>query len=180
MSASTRSVGCLALMLLQSVAATGTADTGKINAEFRDRPLHEVLGAVAAMSATPIEVEGNLPERRVSAVLHNATLQETLAKILQDLNCIVIHRTDGGVTILALDSSGARQSFGGNRPVPDVAVEELPVEPEEPVETEVPEEVEILPAEEGAEAGVTPTEVDDEPSAQPEESDADLLPSDEQ
>jgi hypothetical protein len=176
MSASTRSVGCLALMLLQAVAATAAAATGTINAEFRDRPLRDVLRAVAAMSATPIEVEGNLPERRVSAVFQNATLQEALAKILQDLNCIVIHRSDGGVTVLALDSSGARQSFGESHPVPGLSSEELPEEPEEPVETEVSEETVIQPAEEDAEAG----EFDAEQSEQPDEAEADLLPSDEQ
>ena len=128
MSVTTRVWAACSLALLLSFPAlaqeaTESAAPGRIAATFDDEPLEEAIAILAMLSGTPIEIEGDVTDQRVSTTLHDATLQESLDDVLDNLSYVVIRRTDGGVTILALgegeqETLSDASNSGGAGPVP--------------------------------------------------------------
>jgi hypothetical protein len=80
----------------------------RIEATFEDEPLTEAIAILGMLSGTAIEIEGDVSDQRISTVLRGATLEDGLNRILGELSYVVIRRTDGGITILALGPADQR------------------------------------------------------------------------
>lgn len=114
-----------------ALLADNSADAGsqsrsdvRITVELRGLSLGEALETVADMSGQQLEVSGDLGERRVSVTLRDATLQESLEKILYPQDFIVDWSAQGRTTVHLLGGTGvANTSFSGSRPLDPSQIE---------------------------------------------------------
>jgi hypothetical protein len=96
------------ILSLPAVAndVTDSLASDRIQAIFENEPLAEAVSILGMLSGTTIEIEGDTSDQRVSAVIRGSTLEESLNSVLSGLSYVVIRRTDGGITVLALGPAG--------------------------------------------------------------------------
>jgi hypothetical protein len=125
-----RRVGLIVVGLLLAGTAVPRGENG-ISAVFEDAQLDAVVARLATISNTSISLEGPLTGQRVSLVLDQATLAESLDKAFADQNSVIVWRNDGGVTILMLGPGEALPKAGGGS-VPDSIPTPLGMLPNQP------------------------------------------------
>jgi hypothetical protein len=146
---------CLGLVLTLPVLADEAATTEpvRIEATFADEPLEEAVAILGMLSGTAIEIEGDVTDQRVSATLRDATLDESLRRILSELSYVVIRRTDGGVTILSMGPANRRVSLVEDHQRAPGRSEPVPLGME-------PDQLEVLPPTEPGMPGFTSADID--------------------
>ncbi len=89
----------------ESPGREGEVRIARITVSLQDQPLSAALTAVAELSGRTIEVTGEIDERRVSISLRDATLEESLERILRPLNYTVIWLPGNSLAIHLLGDS---------------------------------------------------------------------------
>ena len=112
--------------LVQAADAQPSTDV-RLTVDLRERPLHEALETVAELAGKKLEVVGAADhERKVSISLRDATLQESLEKVLRPGNYVILWLPENRLRVHILDG----QSDDGTRVTQTAApVEELYGEP---------------------------------------------------
>lgn len=82
----------------------------RISVNFESEPLGDALDAVVALTGWPIEVIGSIPKRRVSVLLRDATLEESLHRVLYPSSYIVFWSSEGRLVIHVLDAEDDQET----------------------------------------------------------------------
>ncbi len=91
------------LGLSVQIASPSARDEVRITGAFRDEPLRDVLETLAELAGWSVEVIGASDESRISVTLREATLKESLERILHPRNFAVIWSPENKLTILLID-----------------------------------------------------------------------------
>ncbi len=112
--------------LVQAADAQPSTDV-RLTVDLRERPLHEALETVAELAGKKLEVVGAADhERKVSISLRDATLQESLEKVLRPGNYVILWLPENRLRVHLLDG----QSDDGTRVTQTAApIEEFYEEP---------------------------------------------------
>ena len=73
--------------------------------KFEDEPISSAIATLSKMAGIPIELAGLSSDAPVSVNLRNATIQESIARILTGLDFIIIWHDDRSLTVLVLDQN---------------------------------------------------------------------------
>ena len=102
--------------MLPGVVRAASVEDGdpvlRITAQLRNFSIREALEAVALLAGRPIEVIGPIEEREISVNLHEATLLESIDKVLSPSNYVVILSEDKSLVIRVLGGAGDRADAG--------------------------------------------------------------------
>lgn len=94
-------------------ASVGDGDPElRITAQLWNLSIQEALEAVALLAGRPIEVIGPIEEREISVNLHEATLLESIDKVLSPSSYVVILSEDKSLVIRVLGGAGDRADAG--------------------------------------------------------------------
>jgi len=173
-----RFVGVISVGLLLAGTVASHPERG-IDVVFEDVPLATAVARLAALSNTTITLDGVAAEHRVSLLLQQATLAESLDQVFADQSHVIIWHSDGGVTIVMLGPGEALPGAGMGL-ANNVALTTMGMLPDQPEVLAVLDQpgitaadlafdrskltpidanaVEVIPPEAGAERGVSVAE----------------------
>lgn len=98
-------------LLLPAVAQAASAGDGdrrdlRITALIQSLSVQEALEAVALLADRPIAVMGPIEDREVSVNLREATLAESIEKVLSPSNYVIVWSDEESLVVLMLDGIG--------------------------------------------------------------------------
>ncbi len=117
----------------------------RITLELKDQPIGEALAMVAELAGQALEVTGSIGTRKVSLILRDASVHESLQRILYP-SSYIIGTSDDRLSIRVLGDSA-----GSDGP---------PVEPPQPAEESIDAPLSLFPGDEEALPGSNLTIVD--------------------
>ena len=109
-------IALLCSFMLPGVVRAASVEDGdpelRITEQLWNLSIQEALEAVALLAGRPIEVIGPIEEREISVNLHEATLLESIDKVLSPSNYVVILSEDKSLVIRVLGRAGDRADAG--------------------------------------------------------------------
>ena len=109
-------IALLCSFMLPGVVRAASVEDGdpelRITAQLWNLSIQDALEAVALLVGRPIEVIGPIEEREISVNLHEATLLESIDKVLSPSNYVVIFSEDKSLVIRVLGGAGDRADAG--------------------------------------------------------------------
>ena len=108
-------IGGFLLPAIVQAASAGDGDRDlRLTALFQDLPIQEALEAVGLLAGRQIEVMGPIEDRKVSVTLNNATLSESIYKVLSPSNYVVVLSDQESVVVLMLEGIGDPAAAGSD------------------------------------------------------------------